>query len=106
MSLKEKMSTTFGCTFALLFIAYGLVQVFAGYIGISEKWGTGWAIAALAGCFVFRLSLPLTIGAFFAARDIWGWHWGLALLFAAPGLAFMALMVPGVVASLFGKSAR
>lgn len=106
MSLKEKMGTTLGCTFMLLFLGYGLLQIGAGYIGISEKWGTGWAIAALVACFMFRLSLPFTIGSFFAARDIWHWHWGFALLFAAPGLAFMALMIPGVLASVFSKKER
>ena len=104
MSLKDKMGSTFGCMFMLLFMSYGLVQIVAGYIGISEKWGTWWAFGALALCFGLRISLPITIGAFFAAKDIWGWHWGWALLFAAPGLAFMALMLPGALASLFGRS--
>jgi hypothetical protein len=106
MSLKEKMGATFGCMFMLLFLGYGLIQMYAGYIGISAKWGTGWAIGALVACFGLRLSLPLTIGSFFAARDLWGWHWGWALVFAAPGLAYMALMIPGVITSLFGKSDR
>jgi hypothetical protein len=104
MSFKEVAGTTMGCAFALLVIPYGLIQIYAGYIGIVDKLGAGWAIAAVVAFMMLRFSLPLTIGSFFAARDIWGWHWGGALVFAAPGLAFMALMIPGVFASLFRKS--
>ncbi len=46
---------------------------------------------------VFRFTLPITIGAFFGAMDVWSWHWGLAALFAAPGLAFL---IPGVILSI------
>jgi len=99
MSVKDKMGTTLGCVLMFMILGYGLLQIVAGYIGISEKWGTGWAIGALVLCFGTRISLPLTIGSFFAARDIWGWPWGLALLFATPGLAFMALMIPGLIAT-------
>ena len=103
MNLKNAMGTTFGCIFAILFLGYGFVQMGAGYIGIRHEWGTGWAIAAIAACFILRLSLPLTIGAFLAAKNVWHWHSSLALLFAAPGLAFMALMIPSVFASLFRR---
>jgi hypothetical protein len=29
--------------------------------------------------------------------NVWHWHWALALLFAAPGLAFM---IPGFIAAM------
>jgi hypothetical protein len=47
--------------------------------------------------FVFRFTLPITIGSFFAAMEVFGWHWIIALLFAAPGLA---LAIPGVIGSI------
>ena len=89
-----------GCVGWLLL---GLVQIGAGFAGIADHWGVGWAILALIAMFVFRFSLPITIGAFFAARDLWGWHWLFAILFAAPGLAFM---IPGVISSIISRVKR
>ena len=43
------------------------------------------------------------IGSFFAARDIWGWHWGFAAIFAAPGLL---LVIPGAIGSIFSLIRR
>ena len=53
--------------------------------------------------------LPLTIGTFFGALDVWGWPWYGALLFAAPGLLFtlpgaVGLALVGVVNLFKGKS--
>jgi hypothetical protein len=50
--------------------------------------------------FLFRFSIPLTFGSFLCAKDVWGWHWSLALIFALPGLV---LAVPGVIAGAMGK---
>jgi hypothetical protein len=77
-----------------------IAQLYAGYVGIEDGWGVGWAVGALACAAVLRFTLPITVGAFFAARDVWDWHWALAALFAAPGLLFM---VPGLVAALVGQ---
>ena len=87
----------------LAYLAYGLIQIYAGYVGIEHHLGNGWAIAAIAAAFLLRLMLPLTIGSFFCAMNVWGWHWSLALLFAAPGLLFVALLVPGFLAALIGR---
>ena len=81
-------------------LAYGAVQIYAGYVGIEDAYSKGWAIAALIGAFALRFMLPLTWGAFLCARDIWDWHWAWAVLFAAPGLAFMLLMIPGWLGQL------
>jgi formylglycine-generating enzyme required for sulfatase activity len=35
--------------------------------------------------------------------NVWEWHWAGALVFAAPGLLFMALMIPGALASVLKK---
>jgi hypothetical protein len=81
------------------FIAFGIAQFIAGYAGIAHGLGTGWAIAAVIAGFAFRFTLPITIGAFFGAMNVWGWPWIGALVFAAPGLI---LVVPGVLGSIIG----
>ena len=85
-----------------LVLLYALAQIYAGFIGIQHHWGQGWAIAVVLVAFLFRFTLPLTIGAFLGALNVWGWHWLGALIFAAPGLAFMALMIPGALARAIG----
>lgn len=78
----------------ILFIVYGIAQLVAGYVGIDFHLGAFWAGVAIFAALMFRFTLPITIGAFFGAMDVWHWHWALAALFAAPGLAFM---IPGVI---------
>jgi hypothetical protein len=81
-------------------LLFGLGQLVAGYAGIEHHLGMGWGIAALAAALLFRFTLPITIGAFFGAMDVWHWHWAFAALFAMPGLLFI---IPGAfvfVASL------
>ncbi|MBD3790441.1 MAG: hypothetical protein IE885_08815 [Campylobacterales bacterium] len=81
----------------ILFIVYGIAQIVAGYVGIDFHFGAVWAGVAIFAAFMFRFTLPITIGAFFGAMDVWHWHWALAALFAAPGLAFI---IPGVILSI------
>ena len=78
-------------------ILFAILQMYAGYLGIQFHFGTGWAWTAVILTLIFRFTLPLTIGAFFGAMNVWGWHWALAGLFAAPGLLFV---VPGVIAMI------
>lgn len=82
---------------------YGVFQVYAGYLGIQDGLGTWVAVAAVAAAFLFKFSLPITIGSFFGAMNVWGWHWFFAALFAAPGLFFI---IPGVVAAIMGAMSR
>jgi hypothetical protein len=96
------MKNAMGCLGMILVLVYGIAQIRAGYIGIEHHIGKGWAIAAVVAL-VVGFSLPLTIGSFFGAMNVWGWHWFFAFVFAAPGLAFMALMIPGVLASTLQK---
>jgi hypothetical protein len=91
-----------GAVAPLLFlgmIALAIAQLVAGYAGIQHHLGAFWAFVAVALAFFARFTLPLTIGAFFGAMDVWGWPWYWALAFATPGLALMALMIPGVLAA-------
>lgn len=85
------------------FIAFGVLQLIAGYIGIDHHFGKGWAIIALLCAILFRITFPITIGAFFGAMDVWHWHWVFAAIFAAPGLAFI---VPGILLATTAKLMR
>jgi len=92
------MGGIMGVLFFVGVIAYGIAQFSVGYMGIEVMFGSGWAIAALIGSLVFRFGLPITIGAFFGATEVLGWHWALALVFTAPGLLFI---IPAVASSIF-----
>jgi len=81
-------------------IFYGIAQLSVGYLGIEDLFGGGWAIAALIGSVIFRFTLPITIGAFFGATEVLGWHWVAALVFTAPGLLFV---IPAVVSSVLER---
>ena len=81
----------------ILFIFYGIAQIVAAYVGIDLHFGAVWAGVAIFAAFMFRFTLPITIGAFFGAMDVWHWHWAFSALFAAPGLAFV---IPGVIMSI------
>lgn len=81
----------------ILFLGFGIAQIYAGYIGVDYHLGGFWAIATIISAFMFRFMLPMIIGSFFGAYSVWGWHWAFALLFAVPGLIFM---FPAVIAML------
>ena len=81
----------------LFFIIYGISQIFACYAGVDFHFGSLWAWVVIIASFVLRFSLPVTVGAFFGAWQVWHWHWIVAAIFAAPGLA---LLVPGMFLSL------
>lgn len=82
---------------ALIGCLYAISQIVIGYQGIEHYYGMWWALLALGVAFVFRFTLPITIGAYFGATTVLGWPWYYALLFVAPGLA---LIVPGVLLML------
>jgi MFS family permease len=87
----------FGCLFMAVVALFALAQLLAGYTGIQHHLGTVAALIALFLAFYARFTLPLTVGAFFGAWNVWGWHWFWALVFAAPGVVFVVLMFPGVL---------
>lgn len=95
--------TTLGTTLMIAVFLFGLFQFAAGWTGIEQRFGWGWGIAAvIAGLCGF--SIPLTIGTFLCARNIWHWSVPFAVLFTLPGLAFMIPQLTfGIISSLWGR---
>ena len=82
-------------------LLFGLVQLGVGWWGIEHLCGWGWALAVCLLAVATRFTLPLTIGVFFGARDVLGWHWLAALGLALPGILFMVPAAMVAISSLF-----
>jgi len=92
----------FGIFGFLIFVGVAIVQTVVGYIGIEYHFGTFVAIIVIILAFVFRLMLPLTIGTFLGAMNVWGWPWYGALALASPGLLFaIPTLITSVVSTVF-----
>ena len=83
------------------FLAFAAAQIAAGYSGIEVGVSAIWAWVAVFAALLLRFTLPVSIGAFYGAVHVWGWHWAAALLFALPGLVFM---LPGVIPAIFSMA--
>lgn len=94
--LSDSASGVLGTTVVVGMFALAIFMFAVGWAGIEHEFGKVWGWVAAGLALVLRFTLPLTVGVFYCARDIWGWHWAAALLLAAPGLA---LMIPGMVAT-------
>lgn len=90
----------------ILFFGFGIAQIVAGYQGIDYHFGAIWASIAIVVIFFFRFTLPITIGAFFGAMDVWDWHWAFAALFAAPGLLVAIPAMLALVTEQLSKLVR
>jgi hypothetical protein len=85
-----------------VFIIVAFIQTAVGYIGIEHHFGTFVAIVVIILAFVFRLMLPLTIGTFLGAMNVWDWPWYGALALALPGLLFaIPALITAVIATVF-----
>ena len=94
----------FGFIGGILFLIFGLIQMYLGVLGIAHHLGGIAAIFALGAALGLRIMLPLTIGTFFGALNVMGWPWYGAIAIAAPGLFFIApSMVTALLATLFNK---
>jgi len=91
-SILSWLAGGLGVTF---FIGFAIFSSIVGYLGVEYHLGSGWAIGCLIAAFVFRFSLPLTIGFFFGLIDVLGWNIFLAILVTFPTLIFM---IPGAIA--------
>ena len=92
-----------GEIFGLLFVGmliFGAFQVYAGFVGIAHYWGGFWAFAIIALSFLFRTSLPIMIGAFLCARNVWDWNIIVSIIFVAPSLLFI---VPSLIGGMLKK---
>lgn len=94
--MNDNISYGLGCFSLIAILGYGLFQAYAGYVGIAYHFGIGWAIAAILAAIFIRFSLPLAIGSFFGAMNVWGWPWYGAFAFSFP---MLALMIPGIFSS-------
>jgi hypothetical protein len=92
------MKITIGILALAAFFAFATAQMAAGYAGIEHGIGHVWPLVAICAAIFFRFTLPITVGAFFGAMNVWGWHWAYALIFAVPGLVFV---LPGVLSAIF-----
>lgn len=101
--MGERLEGTLGCGFAIIFFAFGLLQLAAGWAGIEDSYGWGWGVAAVVAAIFFRFTIPIAFGAFLCAKNIWEWHWLFALIFALPGLLFM---IPAFLGSLIDAAKR
>jgi hypothetical protein len=97
--IKNFLAGTAGIVFGVGFLVVGCVQLYLGYLGIEYHWGSIGAIICVVLAFLFRFMLPLTVGTFFGALDVWGWPWYGALALTAPGILFI---LPGLVAIAIG----
>lgn len=84
-------------------IIYGIVQLYAGFVGLDEAFGGVWAVIAIIAAFAFRFTLPLMVGSFLCATSVWDWHWFWALVFAAPSLL---IMIPAIFAGIFDELSK
>jgi len=92
------MKNIVGISALIGFLAIVMSQMAAGYAGISHSLGPSWACFAILLALYFRFTLPISIGAFYGAMTVWGWHWALAFLFVLPGLIFV---LPGALKAVF-----
>ena len=108
--MKNVLSFLAGGIGVVFFLGFAIAQGAIGFLGVEYHFGSGWAIGVLVLAFVFRFTLPLTIGTFFGALDVFGWPWYGALLITLPGLLFMVpgaigMAVVGLTSILKGNSA-
>lgn len=84
---------------ALLVLIYGLTQLVMGYVWFEDILQIPtiplWFLIGFL--IVSRIVFPFSIGAYFAAIEVWGFEWWQAALFAFPGLAIAAIAFLGVM---------
>ena len=78
-------------------IALGIVLMGVGVLGIDYHLGPLAAVLAILAAVLLRFMLPLTIGSYFAAVDVFGWPGWAGVVVAFPQLVFLA---PSVVQTL------
>ena len=97
MKVGEFLGAALENVWLIFIMGYGLSYLAIGSMGIEHYWGNIASIIFIILAIFLRFTLPITIGAFFGAVDVLHWHWALAILFVAPGLAFI---IPGAIGFL------
>lgn len=100
------MQGVFSFLAILVVLAVSLLYFYTGVAGISIEFGRGWAIATAIIAGVFRFTLPLSVGAFFYASNIWGWGTLGSILFAFPFLGIQLLLLTGGVLATIADKVR
>ena len=97
--------------FVLLYLALGIVQLFAFMEGLDVWLGLGFWLSVVAFVIVFMLGsfggLIVAVVGFFGAMEGWGWEWWQAALLSFPFaiLGFLAMGVSTVGALFQGHVA-
>src|ERR1700676_5131145 len=81
-------------------VAFTLLRVWIGVLGLAQIFGLGWAIAVALSLLLLRWLLPLQVAVLFGALSVWHWPLALAVIVAAPRLV---LMLPGLVSTLLAS---
>ncbi len=90
----------------IIFFSYGILQFWLGFVGLEDSFGIFWAIASIVIALTLRITLPLTVGTFLAAVEVFDYQLWVGILVAAPGILFIIpSMVAYVLAILFGQRA-
>ena len=100
----ERFLTSLGIVGFIFFLLLGFAQIVIGSMGIDYHFGSFWGTVSIFLAFIFRITLPVTIGSYFGAVDVLGWEWYYALAFAAPGLVFILPAYVGAILSSLASS--
>lgn len=93
----------FGCLFQIAFLVLGLFQLAAMMAQLEALWGLNfWLAVAVGAAILMFVPAVVPFFSFFGARDVWGWEWWQALLFAAPFsiLAIIMMLSGGIFGSI------
>lgn len=94
------MNVLMGVLLFITVMLYGLIQIYAGFLGIELYWGTVWAAVIIAFSMMTRITIPIMIGGYFCATEIWNWDIIWAVIFVMPSILFM---IPAFIAMLINN---
>lgn len=95
------MSRTLIATAALIALAAWRLGCFVlGTLGLWQVLGAPWALLGAASMLLLRFTLPIRLGVFLAALQLWSLPWYAALLLAAPRVL---LLGPGLISTALAR---
>ena len=99
-NVRSVFSGSLGILGGIVFFGIGLAQLVLGFGGIDYHLGPWFAWGSMILAFL-GFTIPITIGTYFGAVDVWGWPWWVGILIAIPGVV---LMFPTLIATLFDRN--